>query len=82
MMKIKNNFFTGFIIGASFIVFSLFLMGASNKNNVSTFGDIGKYQISTTTMGNGENYIFETIIDTETGRVTSRNRKPWRQYDF
>ena len=34
---------------------------------------IGKYQISTTYRDNG-NYVFETIIDTETGKVISREK--------
>ena len=34
---------------------------------------IGKYQVSTTYRDNG-NWVFETIIDTETGNIVSRQR--------
>lgn len=41
-----------------------------NENNKSS---IGKYQVSTTYRDNG-NWVFETIIDTETGNIVSRQR--------
>ena len=36
--------------------------------------DIGRYQISTSNVEGIEGDIYETIIDTTTGRVVSRNK--------
>jgi len=70
-MKTKNNLLKGIIIGIGVIIVPLILMGTTNTN---TGDEVGRYQISTTTMGTGENYIFETIIDTKTGNITSRKK--------
>ena len=76
-MKTKNNLLKGIIIGMGLIIIPLILMGTSDTN---TSDEVGRYQISTTTMGTGENYIFETIIDTKTGNITSRKKTRWTSY--
>jgi|TARA_B100000767_G_C19241592_1_gene319423 hypothetical protein len=76
-MKTKNNLLKGIIIGIGVIIVPLILMGTTNTN---TGDEVGRYQISTTTMGTGENYIFETIIDTKTGNITSRKKNRWTNY--
>ena len=42
--------------------------------SLNTENEVGTYQISTTYRDNG-NWIFETIIDTRTGEVISRERR-------
>ena len=74
-MKIKNNVTTGIIIGIGIIIVPLILMGTTNINAAD---EIGRYQISTTTHGDGS--VYETIIDTKTGRVKSREAKPLHWY--
>ena len=76
-MKTKNDLKTGILIGISLIVLPLILMATTNT---STSDQVGRYQISTTTMGTGENYIFETIIDTKTGKISSRKKTRWTSY--
>lgn len=70
-MKTKDSLLKGIIIGISVIVVPLILMGTTHTNTES---EIGKYQISITdgTMGN---WVYETIIDTRTGQVISRERR-------
>ena len=47
---------------------------SSFNNQSETQSEVGTYQISNTYRENG-NWIFETIIDTRTGEVISRERK-------
>ena len=69
----KNHKIYGSIVGAilGFVFVITCTSPLSSDSNEVTSG--GKYQISTTshTVG-GFHYIFETIIDTETGNVISR----------
>ena len=43
-------------------------------------GDTGRYQISTSNVTGIESDVYETIIDTTTGRVVSRNRVFFSSY--
>jgi len=71
-MKTKNNLLTGIIIGIGLIVVPLILMGTTYTN---TDDEVGRYQISTTTLSHPDSEkVFETIIDTKTGKVTSRKK--------
>ena len=54
----------GFLLATSVMLF----MGATSNNQ------IGKYQVSTCYRDAG-NWVFETIINTETGEIISRERK-------
>ena len=75
-MKTKNNLITGILIGISVIVLPLILMGTISPSNISD-GE-GAYQISTSygNISNGTSpHIFETIIDTRSGKVISRDRR-------
>lgn len=69
-MKIKNNLLKGIIFGICVIVIPLILMGTAKPNS----SEIGRYQISTTTIEAEEKYIFITIIDTKNGNITSRKK--------
>ena len=75
-MKTKNNLTTGIIIGICVIVLPLILMGTIQTNTES---QIGKYQISTSST---VHFVFETIIDTRTGEVISRERRERRNYHW
>ena len=71
-MKTKNNLLTGIIIGIGLIVVPIILMGTTYTN---TENEVGRYQISTTTFSHPDSEkVFETIIDTKTGKVTSRKK--------
>ena len=73
-MKTKNNLLKGILIGMGLIIVPLFLMATKSSSN----SEVGRYQISTTShAGNSEMeyYIFETVVDTKTGRIESRNKK-------
>ena len=76
-MKTKNNLLTGVLIGMGLIIGPLILMGTTS----SSIDEVGRYQISTTSHAgyNGDSgmeyYIFETVVDTKTGRVNSRAKK-------
>jgi hypothetical protein len=52
-----------------------FLLSSFTPNDVeeTTQNQVGTYQVSTTYRDMG-NWIFETIIDTRTGKVVSRER--------
>ena len=70
-MKTKNNLTTGILIGIGMIVVPLILMGTTYSNTNSS--EIGRYQISTTTFEK-TSYIYETTIDTKTGKVIRERR--------
>lgn len=73
-MKTKNNLLNGILIGMGLIIVPLILMGATS----SSIDEVGRYQISTTShaaIDDMDIYIFETVVDTKTGRVNSREKK-------
>ena len=80
-MKKRKYLLKGIIIGICMTIVPLILMGTTNKN---TYNNEGRYQISTTMHdthdGNFNVYIFETIIDTKTGNVTSRKKTRENRY--
>ena len=67
-MKTKDNLLKGIIIGVCVVVIPLLTMGLSHNPNE---GEVGTYQISTTTVGQTFR-IYETIINTKTGEVVKR----------
>jgi len=73
----KNHKIYGSIVGAilGFVFVITCTSPLSSDSNEVTSG--GKYQIATTTLGN---YIYEAIIDTETGNVISRSTKTTVDY--
>ena len=73
-MKTKNNLLNGVIIGIFLIIIPLILMGTIDTN---TSEEIGRYQISTSygDIEDSKSYIYETIIDTKTGKIISRDHK-------
>jgi hypothetical protein len=52
------------VCGLAIGIAAMFVMGADSKS-----GEVGRFQISHTSSGNGGDYI--TIIDTKTGEVWS-----------
>ena len=76
-MKTKNNLTTGILIGIGMIVVPVILMGTTYSNTNSS--EIGRYQISTTTFEK-TSYIYETTIDTKTGKVTRERRLRMSEY--
>ena len=75
-MKIKKNFSTGILIGIGVVVVPLVLMGTTSYSSIES----GNYQISTTTFGPESNNIYETIIDTKTGKIVSRKKTQYNSY--
>ena len=74
-MKTKDNLLKGIIIGVCVVVIPLLTMGLSHNSNE---GEVGTYQISTTT---GQSFIvYETIINTKTGEVVKRGRYSGKSY--
>ena len=73
-MKTKKDLLIGIIIGIGLIIVPLILMGAKSLSNMSE----GTYQISTS-YGHEDSstnpFVYETIIDTRSGKVISRDRK-------
>jgi hypothetical protein len=83
-MKTKDNLLKGIIIGVCVVVVPLLTIGSTldelfekhgldnpleTTGQVLDEGEIGTYQISTTS----QNYdVFETIINTKTGEVVKR----------
>ncbi|WP_372755271.1 hypothetical protein [Labilibaculum sp.] len=76
-MKLKNQLLNISITGAFIILISIFLM---SFNNSDTPNPVGTYQISTT-MSSEFNMVLETVIDTRTGEVVSRNKVGLVKYD-
>ncbi len=72
-MKKNKNLFTGIIIGMCVVIVPLILMGSTTSND----DENGRYQVSTTygkelTFNKELKYIYETIIDTRTGKLTRK----------
>ena len=61
-----GSYFKGILVGISIVVGSLFLMGYTSSES-----GIGRYQVSTV-KSNIDSWILETIIDTKTGKIISR----------
>ena len=59
----------GLITGALLAISVMMFMGADAKDN-----EVGRYQISTTAThkAGNINFIFQTIFDTETGKIIDR----------
>ena len=77
-MKKNMNLFTGIIIGICVVIIPLLLMGSTTVNYDN---ELGRYQVSTTGVGSNESMtVYETIIDTKTGRITSRERRNYQNY--
>ena len=64
-----NSFTKGLLTGVFGVVVGLVISG-SNYQDGQLYG-IGIFQISSTTDADGL-YVFETILDTRSGRVVSR----------
>ena len=62
-----NSFTKGLLTGVFGVVVGLLISGSKNQD-----GQVGTYQISTTTDSDEYNYIYETIIDTRSGEVVYR----------
>jgi hypothetical protein len=63
----------------NYFIYTFALIGLvsvlSSFNSNPTQSQIGKYQVSTTNIGdNSSKYIYTTIIDTETGDIKMRTR--------
>tara|TARA_Y100001973_G_scaffold2245_1_gene3386 strand:+ start:800 stop:1123 length:324 start_codon:yes stop_codon:yes gene_type:complete len=54
-----------------------------NNNNTTSNSSFGRYQLSTTDMSYGahKQHIFETIIDTKTGRIVKRTKTNFLNYE-
>ena len=64
-----KSYSKGILVGMSIVIGSLFLMGLTNDTDNT---EVGRYQISIT--NDGGVYIYESIIDTKTGKVFKRNQ--------
>ena len=62
-----NSFTKGLITGVFGVVVGLVISGSNYQDDYG----IGKYQISTTATSS---WIYETILDTRSGRVISKKR--------
>ena len=65
-----KSYSKGVLVGISIVLGSLLLMGYTSSDK-----EVGRYQLSTTDMGDRDYLIFETIIDTKTGEIISRVKK-------
>ena len=59
-----KSYSKGILVGMSIVIGSLFLMGLTNDTDNT---EVGRYQIFVTSDGGV--YIYESIIDTKTGKV-------------
>jgi hypothetical protein len=64
----------GLITGALLAISVMMFMGASSS-------EVGLYQLSTTN-GDATSYIYETIINTKTGKVEKRKQIDQNNYGF
>ena len=69
-----KSYIQGLITGGV-LVFALFVLMGANDNS----SEIGKYQISTS-MHPSNYYVYETIIDTKTGKVFDRQKQYHSEY--
>ena len=68
----RKKFTIGVLSGICLTLFLFITIGSTTIN----YGDgIGRYQISTTSVGEQEDtYVYEIIIDTKNGNVHSRKK--------
>jgi|TARA_B110000211_G_scaffold124902_1_gene143959 hypothetical protein len=71
-MKTKDNLLKGIIIGIFVIVVPLILMSTTNYTTVND--EVGTFELEMSPQEDGT-WVFETIIDTRTGQVISREIK-------
>ena len=62
-----NSFTKGLLTGVFGVVVGLLISGSNYQSE-----EVGRYQISTDTDNDRINRIYETIIDTRSGKVVSR----------
>ena len=68
-----NSFTKGLLTGVFGVVVGLVISGSNYQDDYG----IGKYQISTTATSS---WIYETILDTRSGRVISKKRLNWDEF--
>jgi hypothetical protein len=71
-MKTKDNLLKGIIIGIFVIVVPLILMSTTNYTTVND--EVGTFELEMSPQEDGT-WVFETITDTRTGQVISREIK-------
>ena len=71
-MKTKDNLLKGIIIGIFVIVVPLILMSTTNYTTVND--EVGTFELEMSPQEDGT-WVFETIFDTRTGQVISREIK-------
>tara|TARA_B100000315_G_C14356336_1_gene486351 strand:- start:518 stop:733 length:216 start_codon:yes stop_codon:yes gene_type:complete len=64
-----KSYVQGLITGAVLVFVFMVLMGASDNDD-----EVGRYQISSVTLDHYAETVFESIIDTKTGKVVKRNK--------
>ena len=70
-----KSYTKGILVGISIVLGALLLMGLTESSE-----EVGRYQVSITNRGDSWG-IFETIIDTKTGKIISRERIPVGNYE-
>jgi len=68
-----NSFTKGLLTGVFGVVVGLLISGSKNQD-----GQVGTYQISVTSPNKDD--VFETILDTRTGKVISRGNIHYDSY--
>ena len=64
-----KSYSKGILVGISIVLGSLLLMGYTSSEK-----EVGRYQLSITNRGINDIWLYETIIDTKTGKIISRER--------
>ena len=71
-MKTEDNLLKGIIIGIFVIVLPLILMSTTNYKTVND--EVGTFELEMSPQEDGT-WVFETIFNTRTGQVISREIK-------
>ena len=71
-MKTKDNLLKGIIIGIFVIAVPLILMSTTNYKTV--YDEVGTFELEMSPQEDGT-WVFETIFNTRTGQVISREIK-------
>ena len=71
-MKTKDNLLKGIIIGIFVIVVPVILMSTTSYTTVND--EVGTFELEMSPQEDGT-WVFETIFDTRTGQVISREIK-------
>ena len=71
-MKTKDNLLKGIIIGIFVIAVPLILMSTTNYTTV--YDEVGTFELEMSPQEDGT-WVFETIFNTRTGQVISREIK-------